>query len=796
MIARFLLPFLAAITLPAASAATATGDDVPPDFTAGGRIPEKADHTWNLGATGMRGWMFSRRMSTSEARQILVTDVAPASPAETMILKGDVILGVAGKRFASDPRTEFGMALTEAESEEGNGKLTLTVWRAGKISEITLHLKVLGRYSATAPFDCPKSKQILESGCMALAARMTAAGYDRTQNPITRSFNALALLASGNPVYLPLVRKEVEWASGFQATSNQPWWFAGPMMLIAEYTTFTADKTYLPGLRRLALDTAKGASIVGSWGHNYAGTDGRLIGYGMMNSTGVPLTIALVMARDAGVDDPEVETVIRRSADLLRFYTGKGAVPYGDHAPWILTHEDNGKCGKAAVLFHLLGEAQPAEFFSRMALASHGNERDTGHTGNFFNMTWAIPAISLGGANATGSWMKEFGAWYFDLARSWDASFVHLGPPQTKKDSYATWDCTGTYLLAYAMPLRQIRLTGKSPSLVPQLDAAAAEAIVNDGRGWTEIDRYSAYDSLTPDTLLAKLGSWSPIVRHRAALALARRGGMEVAPFLKMLEEGNPEQKLGACEALTALKADAAPAVPMLMKTLRNEELWLRIKAAEALAAIGEPAAAAIPELLTMVAQGPTESDPRNMQQRYLCYALFGKFLREALPAVDRDLLRQAIAAGLGNQDGRARSAVGEIYQQLSFEDIRPLLPAIHEAIVKPAPSGIMFASGIRVAGLEVFAKHRIREGLPLAFTVMDIDAWGKKDRIKRCLKVIESYGPAAREVLPQLRQLEKDLAQHKEAKMLAPLATTSRELIDRLEKTQQTGELRSLQDL
>ena len=107
-----------------------------------------------------------------------------------------------------------------------------------------------------------------------------------------------------------------------------------------------------------------------------------------------------------------------------------------------------------------------------------------------------------------------------------------------------------------------------------------------------------------------------------------------------------------------------------------------------------------------------------------------------------------------------------------------------------------MFASGIRVAGLEVFAKHRIREGLPLAFTVMDIDAWGKKDRIKRCLKVIETYGPAAREALPQLRQLEKDLTGHKEAKMLAPLATTTRELIDRLEKTREAGELRSLQDL
>jgi hypothetical protein len=35
----------------------------------------------------------------------------------------DVILGVGGKRFSYDPRTEFGKALTVAESEAGGGRL-------------------------------------------------------------------------------------------------------------------------------------------------------------------------------------------------------------------------------------------------------------------------------------------------------------------------------------------------------------------------------------------------------------------------------------------------------------------------------------------------------------------------------------------------------------------------------------------------------------------------------------------------------------------------------------------------
>jgi hypothetical protein len=40
---------------------------------------------------------------------------------------------------------------------------------------------------------------------------------------------------------------------------------------------------------------------------------------------------------------------------------GKGAIPYGDHDAWIQTHEDNGKCGMASVLFNLMGEDRGAD---------------------------------------------------------------------------------------------------------------------------------------------------------------------------------------------------------------------------------------------------------------------------------------------------------------------------------------------------------------------------------------------------------------------------------------------------
>lgn len=724
-----------------------------PDFTKGESIPEGATKDWNLGATGTRGWMHTYQLSTAQARQVAITEVAAGSPADGLLKVGDAILGVAGKPFSRDPRTELGKALTAAEAADGS--LALTRWRAGKTDEITLQLSVLGAYSPTAPYDCPKSKTILEASCEALAKRMAEPDYG--QNAITRSLNALGLLASGNPEFHPLIKKEAEWAADQHIEHMATWWYGYLTVFLGEYVLATGDDSVLPGLRRIVMEAAKGQSGVGSWGHKFANDQGRLPGYGMMNSPGAVLTLGMVLAREAGVDDPEVATAIERSNRLLSFYIGKGSVPYGDHAPYMHGHEDNGKNGMATVLFDQLGDEDGTEFFSKMSTAAHNGERDCGHTGNFFNVTWAMPGVSRSGPHATGAWMEEFGSCYFDLARTWEGSFPHQGPPQSRKDAYGNWDATGMYLIAYAMPRKAIRLTGSRASSIPPLDAEAAREVVMAGRGFSPAGPSVAYNELPADLLIERLTSWSPIVRDRAATALARHEELAVVPLVQMVGSPSLDARLGACQALARLGSRAAPAVPKLRETLKADDLWLRVQASAALNAIGEPAMAAVPDLLQIIAKGPTADDPRGMEQRFISQALFsrrGGLLRGPLEGVDRELLLKAVRAGLRNEDGRTRGAFGTVYDNLPFEELRPLLPAIHQAIVEKSPSGIMFDGGIQTAGLDLFSRHHVSEGIELlADYVRLMKPHGSQVQVPKHLEMLKRYGAHAQRAIPRLEK-------------------------------------------
>jgi len=141
-----------------------------------------------------------------------------------------------------------------------------------------------------------------------------------------------------------------------------------------------------------------------------------------------------------------------------------------------------------------------------------------------------------------------------------------------------------------------------------------------------------------------------------------------------------------------------------------------------------------------------------------LTFALFDTrdgMLGRSLDGVDREALYKAVRAGLENQDGRARGNVASVYRHLSLDEIRPLLPAIHRAIVEPAPSGEMFADTIRVEGLRLLAKHRIGEGMDaLVQYTRDQNPWASQKRTPELMTILLSYGAHAKKVIPELETL------------------------------------------
>lgn len=709
-----------------------------------------------LGPTGLRGWIRSDKMVTTDARQIFVTRVEKGSPADGVLQVGDVITGIGGKPFDDDARLLFGRAITAAERQANLGELHLLRSRNGTTQSVILQLPVMGSYSDTAPFDCLKSQKILEQGWQALAAKMQRAPTEG--HIIARALNALALLASGDEQYHPLLHEQAGILSGYdQSTGVRTWQYGYVNLFLAEYALATGDRTFADvGLKRITQMIVDGQSGVGSWGHGFVeGGSQRLGGYGMMNAPGIPLTYSLVLARRAGVKVAGLDEAIAKSERFLRFYVGKGAIPYGDHRPWIQTHEDNGKCGMAAVLFDHQGDVEATGYFSRMAVASHGAERDTGHTGNFFNMLWALPGVVRSGPVASGAWLEEFG-WHYDLARRWDGTFGYQGPPRERREVYDNWDCTGAYLLGYAQALQKTYLTGRKASVAPRIDRTTAESLLNDGRGWSNKDRNSFYDSLTTEQLIERLSSWSPTIRERAAMALGRSQDDVAARLLELLDSSNLDTQYGVCQALKLQRGRATAAVPALTRTLHADDLWLRILAAEALAGIGNPARSAVPAMLERLAKSDSKNDPRNMEQRYLSFALFNRrdgLLGRSVEGVDRQLLIKAVRAGLQNEDGRARGSIGSVYENLSFTELKPLLPAIQQAIVEPSPSGIMFSDGIQTAGLKLFARHHISEGIELlAAYARHQKKHGSQKRIGDIMKMLEGYGTHAKRVIPQLR--------------------------------------------
>lgn len=741
----------------------------PPDLTTGGRKSDTPD--WNLGPTGAAGWIFGRDLDTSDARQILVTRVDAGSPADGVLAEGDVIVGVAGELFDGDARVAFGRAIGEAEAPERGGHLSLRRWRAGELRDVAIELRPSGSFARSAPFQCEKSTAIVEAGCRAIMRRgLTVRPHDlRPDNwspDIPTAINALALLASGNPEYLPAVREfahrvappdlDLDLQEGMFAWT---WGYAN--LFAAEYYLATHDESVLPAIREYSMNIALGQSLVGTWGHGFRvpSTNGTLGGYGAINQAGLICWMSLALAQRCGISDPAIDHAVALSRTFFGFYVGKGSVPYGDHPPYWL-HDDNGKSAAAAVAFDLLGDRAGASFFARMATAAYG-EKELGHTGNYFGLLWGALGANRAGPEAAAAFLREQ-RWFYDLARRWDGSFF-----TNARDNYG-WDMTGLFVLHYAMPLRTLAITGRGigegTGVAERLTGEALDAVIASGRRFAMRQVDEDCELMSTAELLRDLADWSPTRRYRAARAVSSRPPAVTLPALEaMLSSDDRNARYGACMALQIMEGRAAPLVDALARQLGEPDMWLRIRAAFALASIGTPALGAVPELLRRsIAVSP--DDPRGMEAKYLSFALFRAdfvdqvpnrpgLLASSIPASDRELAIPAIRRMLASDDGLATMSVRSIFRTLTPRELESLLPDIVSAATTTTPSGEMFAHEIRLEAMRFLAAHRIAAGVPVIMEYAATqDGWGNKT--KEALPLLKEFGAEAAPVLPDLRRL------------------------------------------
>ncbi|KAB2642916.1 MAG: hypothetical protein DVB26_01175, partial [Verrucomicrobia bacterium] len=775
---------------------------VAPDLTAPGEIAKvHRAWTWNLGATGMRGWIYNAWPATMNhddvtafaPYQILVTAVADDTPAAGVLAVDDVILGVstgagAVPLFTKDARKTLGWAIGDAEA--GKGVLRFKRWRAGAITEVSITLPIMGAYSDTAPYNCAKSAKIMAAAAKSLAQRINATGWREDCNG-SDAISALALLATGDAAYMPMLQEYArKLAPANYVAGGDAWHFYNGIFL-AEYYMITKDEQVFHGLSEYVKCAAKNSDLCGTAGHGLAtlpppggwgnGHHGSIQPYGAINSAGLAVQLTIVLGKKAGVVDPEIEPAIKRATGFFGYYVNGGSIPYGEHQPFwgehqvpgqarqYFDHRSNGKDAMCAVLFSCMDDKPAqAEYFARMCVAGTRAEA-YGHTGQGFAYLWTQLGANMGGQVAGAEYAKKM-RWDRDMKRRCDGSFVYEGgeqwaPGQGQErtvngktinaywdNTYGYWGCpTAYYLLHAAMPLKKLYITGKGLNPANALSAKTVTSAIWAGDFATNCGSY------TKEQLITALGDYDPIVRLNAANELSTRSvsATEVSALIAMTK--NPTdiyQRNGACTALGYLKAPSA--IPALTRRLKDTDMWVRARAALALGQMDEAAlAASVPEMADAFISNVTaplpwdpgfnENDFLQMANGFLAGTLFNTCGKTMLNA-DKSLLYPALRVGLKQPTGNCRGQLNNFVENmLSQADVQALFPELVEC-AKVQTSMDTFMGGYPpIAAMRAMSRTKVQDGIQV---INDNVGFYKN----YALTELPKFGEAARWTLPDLR--------------------------------------------
>ena len=206
----------------------------------------KDESLLNLGPLG------ARVKTTFETRDIqgqaigndgVVAYIFKNSQADGKLQIGDNVVGVDGVPFQKDLAVRMGNAINRAEGSDG--ALALQIVRQGKPVTVKFQLATIGNYSATFPYDCPKTKLVYSQACDYLARHQLPHGAWDPQGSgyaSTSAFAALALLASGDPKYQKNIKSAVEFFLLIDDKGGlECWKLNHASIFLAEYYLQTGD---------------------------------------------------------------------------------------------------------------------------------------------------------------------------------------------------------------------------------------------------------------------------------------------------------------------------------------------------------------------------------------------------------------------------------------------------------------------------------------------------------------------------------------------------------------------------
>ncbi|MFT5857862.1 MAG: hypothetical protein ACI8XO_005124, partial [Verrucomicrobiales bacterium] len=423
----------------------------------------------------------------------------------------------------------------------------------------------------------------------------------------------------------------------------------------ALYYEATGDEFVLPALRKYAIDTAMGQSGGGSWGHTFAypsfngGELHRMNpGYGALNAAGNRCFFLITLARELGIEHPEIDQAIVRAHRFFGSYVDQGCIPYGDH-PAYGSDDSNGKNSGIAFAMKLLGDKYGAKYFATMS--SHCAFTRRGGHGHDYHGNWSSWAASLCGPEVR-IYNERNLRWRRTLCRMFDGSFVYHSPTGEHK---TLRNPTATEILHQAVPLKQTLITGKdlnedlflTEEEMAQL-FASAQPQLNDpmlieraGTPWRE---------RSTDELFKLINIFFPKARGAFAAELGKRfqaGEKEIAPRLvELLGNDDARTRDGACRALLACGTDALLAnLSKVTKLLDDPQDFVRITAVRAISKSSDTEETQLAMLNATVAEPRTvaPNSVRNATQT----ALFAKATKLGESpfesGFDEELVRQAI---------------------------------------------------------------------------------------------------------------------------------------------------------